>query len=57
MTVWLLSIRQISPEDFTKLKDFIHHNSTQIIDKINEAYFFAEKEVKVGSDQLFAYMR
>jgi hypothetical protein len=53
----LIEYKQISVEDFAKLKDFILHNSTQIIDKINEAYFTEEKEPGGRNDQAYAYMQ
>jgi hypothetical protein len=53
----LIEYRQISAEDFAKLKDFILHNSTQIIDKINEVYFTEEKEPGGRNDQAYAYMQ
>jgi len=53
----VVEFRQITPEDFTKLKDSIQYNSTQTIDKNNETHLIADKELKGGSDELFAYMR
>lgn len=53
----LIEYRQISAEDFVKLKDFILHNSTQVIDKINEVYFTEEKESTSRNDQIYAYMQ
>ena len=53
----VVEFRQITPEDFTKLKDFIQYNSTQIIDKITETHLLADKELKGENDELFAYMR
>jgi hypothetical protein len=53
----IVEFRQITPEDFTKLKDVILYNSTQVSDKIKETHFLADKEVKSGNDELFAYMR
>jgi hypothetical protein len=53
----VVEFRQITPEDFTKLKDSIQYNSAQITDKIKETHLIADKEVKDGNDELFTYMR
>ena len=53
----VVEFRQITPEEYTKLKDATQYNSTQVIDKNKETYLITDKEVKGGSDELFAYMR
>ena len=53
----VVEFRQITPEDFTKLKDVIQYNSRQVSDKIKETHLLADKELKGGGDELFAYMR
>jgi hypothetical protein len=53
----LVEFRQITPEDFTKLKDVVQYNSTQVTDKNKETHLIADKEVKSGNDELFDYMR
>jgi hypothetical protein len=53
----IIEFRQITPEDFTKLKNVIQYNSTQIIDKIMETHFLGDKEVKGENEEIFAYTR
>jgi hypothetical protein len=53
----IVEFRQITPEDFAKLKKVIQYNSTQIIDKITETHFLADKELKGESEEIFANMR
>jgi hypothetical protein len=52
-----VEFRQITPEDFTKLKDVIQYNSIQTIDKIEETRLLADKGLKGGNEELCAYMR
>jgi hypothetical protein len=52
----VVEFRQITPEDFTKLKDVIHYNSTQIVDEITESHLLADKELKGKNEGLIAYM-
>jgi hypothetical protein len=53
----VVEFRQITPEDFTKLKDFIQYNATQVIDTIKETHLLADREQKGEKEELFAYMR
>ena len=53
----VVEFRQITPEDFTKLKELIQYNSTQIIDKTKETHLFADKNPKGKNEEIFAYMR
>jgi hypothetical protein len=53
----IVEFRQITSEDFAKLKKVIQYNSTQIIDKIMETHFLADKELKGESEEIFANMR
>jgi len=52
----VVEFRQITPEDFTKLRDVIQYNSTQIVDKITETHLLADQELKGKNEGLFAYM-
>jgi len=52
----VVEFRQITPEDFTKLKDVIQYNSTQVFDGEREIPFFADKESAGEHEELFAYM-
>ncbi|HVN96307.1 MAG TPA: PilZ domain-containing protein [Syntrophorhabdaceae bacterium] len=52
-----IEFRQISTEEFTKLKDFIRYNSTQVVDKINEFYLLEEGDLKGENSELHAYMQ
>jgi hypothetical protein len=53
----IVEFRQITPEDFTKLKNVIQYNSTQIIDKIMETHLLADRELKGENEEIFAYSR
>ena len=53
----VVEFRQITPEDFTKLKELIQYNSTQIIDKTKETHLLADKNPKGKNEEIFAYMR
>lgn len=53
----LIEFRQVSAEDFTKLKDYILHNPTQITDKIKEVYFPEERESKNETEHVYAYVQ
>ncbi len=52
-----IEFRQISYEDFLRLRRLVEHNSTQIVDKISEVYFLEERERKDENDRIFAYMQ
>jgi hypothetical protein len=53
----VVEFRQITPEDFTKLKDVIQYNSIQTIDKIEETHLLADRGMKGKNEELCAYMR
>jgi hypothetical protein len=53
----VVEFRQITFEDFTKLKDIIQYNSIRAIDKIEETHFLADKDLKGENEELCAYMR
>ena len=52
-----IEFRQISTEEFAKLKDFIQCSPTQVVDKMNEFYLLEERELKGENEQLYAYMQ
>jgi hypothetical protein len=53
----VVEFRQITPEDFAKLKDIIQYNSTQALDVIKENYLLFDKEPKGEKEELYTYMR
>jgi hypothetical protein len=52
----VVEFRQITPEDFAKLRDVIQYNSTQIANKIIETHLVADKALRGADEELFAYM-
>jgi hypothetical protein len=52
----VVEFRQITPEDFTKLKDIIQHNPIQALDKIEKTYLLADKDLKCENEELRVYL-
>jgi hypothetical protein len=53
----VVEFRQITPEDFAKLKDVIQYNSAPGIDEVKEIQLLADKGPKGENQELCAYMR
>lgn len=53
----VVEFRQITSEDFSRLKDIIQHNSLYAIDKNEKTDFLIDKELKGENGELHAYMR
>jgi c-di-GMP-binding flagellar brake protein YcgR len=52
----VLEFRQITPENFTKLRDVVQYNSMQIANKTMETHLLAGQEPRGKNEELLAYM-